>query len=194
MEIDVQQLIDIFSKLPTIGKRSATRITLDLIKNNNLLPYAKIMESLAEKITSCEICHNIDVMSPCKICNDTKKSDNILCVVEEVEDLWAIEKGNVFNGKYHILGGTLSALKGKSPDDLHIDSLIKRIANSNIKEVIIATNATMDGQTTAFYIMDLLRDKDIKISKLAHGIPLGGELGYLDDGTLNAAFNARQPF
>lgn len=192
-EIDI--LTNHLSKLPGIGKRSAKRILLHLIKNKETLmnPLGESIKRTAATIKECENCGNIDDISPCKICKDIKRDQTRICVVEEVSDLWAIERSNMFKGLYHVLGGTLSAIDGVGPEDLNIVNLSLKAANNNVKELIMATNATVDGQTTAHYIAEIMSDYNVTISRIAHGIPIGGELDYLDDGTLNAAFNARKP-
>lgn len=146
-----------------------------------------------ESIRSCSTCGNFDTTDPCPICSDARRDASQICVVEEIADLWAIERGRTFKGRYHVLGGTLSALDGRTPESLNIDSLIERAKHDDVREVILATNATVEGQTTAFYLSDRLMGCNVHISRLAHGIPMGGELDYLDDGTLGAAFKARLP-
>ena len=192
MNNEIESLIGLFSTLPTIGKKTATRIVLDLIaKNKDSIPkFVQSLNNTYKVIKSCAICNNIDSTSPCHICTSEKKDKNIICVVENIEDLWAIEKGNMFNGQYHILGGTLSAVKGVGPDDLNISSLTKRL-NKNL-EIILALSSSLDGQTTSLFLSDMLSDKVMKITKLGYGIPLGSEIGYLDEGTINAAFEARK--
>lgn len=192
----IEDLIYIFSKLPGLGLRSARRIVLHLLKNKDLRMNL-LIQSLIETYQTthnCKVCNNIDVEEICKICSDSARDTTSLVIVENVSDLWAIERSKIFKGKYHILGGALSAGKGISPDDLGLPLLLKRIKDCDIKEIIIATNSNLDGQTTAFFITEYLRDFDIKISRLASGIPIGGELEYLDEGTVSAAFNLRQPF
>ena len=157
-----------------------------------MLPLSKSLEATAQSIVDCEQCCNLDTRSPCAICTDSKRDPHIICVVEEVADLWAFERGNIFRGQYHVLGGVLSAIDGVSPADLNIESLVKRVQEGEVEEVIIATNATVDGQTTAHYITERLTGSGVSISRLAHGIPIGGELDYLDDGTLGAALKSRQ--
>ena len=189
---EIERLIALFSSFPTIGKKTATRIVLDIISNKQqtIPKFITALDDLKNNIKSCTICHNIDTTNPCKICSNPKRQNDIICIVESIEDLWAIEKANIFNGTYHILGGVLSAVKGITPDELNILSLQKRL-NSNIKEIIIAINSGLDGQTTTYYLDDLLKDQVAKISKLGYGLPLGSELGYLDEGTINAAFVSR---
>jgi recombination protein RecR len=151
------------------------------------------MAATAEHTNTCSVCGNLDTRDPCKLCEDPRRDPTIICVVEDVADLWALERTVAFRGQYHVLGGTLSALDGVGPDDLHIPQLVERARAGNVKEVILATNATVDGQTTAHYIADRLEEKGIVVSGLAHGVPVGGELDYLDDGTISAALKARRP-
>ena len=186
-------LISIFAKLPGLGPRSARRLVLHLIRNKEklLTPLVTTLAQTSESIRTCSICGNFDVINPCNICSDARRDNSQICVVEEIADLWAIERSNTFRGTYHVLGGVLSALDGKGPDQLNIDTLIVRAANAAVTEVILANNATVEGQTTAHYIADRLNNCSVSISRLAHGIPIGGELDYLDDGTLGAAFRAR---
>jgi len=192
---EIEQLISLLAKLPGLGPRSARRAALNLIKRKETLmqPLAKAMAATAEQIKTCSVCGNLDTRDPCKLCNDPRRDPSIICVVEDVADLWALERTLAFRGHYHVLGGTLSALDGVSPDDLRIPQLVERANVGGIKEVILATNATVDGQTTAHYIADRLEEKDIPVSGLAHGVPVGGELDYLDDGTISAALKARGP-
>jgi recombination protein RecR len=195
-ENDLDSLIKLFSKLPSLGPRSARRIVLHLINNrqNIMFPLMESMKMAKENIKNCEVCGNLDSKNICGICANPNRSNGLLCVVEEVSDLWAMEKGGIFSGKYHILGGVLSAINGKGPEDLNIDKLISRIKDENIEEVILATNSTIEGQTTAYYLSETLKEFGIKISKLAHGIPIGSELDYLDEGTLSIAFKLRSNF
>jgi len=192
---DIDRLITLLAKLPGLGPRSARRATLALIKRKEtlLIPLSKAMESTAEAVKTCTTCGNIDTRDPCKLCQDQRRDEKLLCVVEDIADLWALERTASFRGRYHILGGTLSALDGIGPEDLNIPMLIERASASEVKEVILATNATVDGQTTAHYIADRLAGANVIISGLAHGVPVGGELDYLDDGTLSAALKARRP-
>ncbi len=191
---DLDNLIQLVAKLPGLGARSSKRVVLHLLKQKEALmyPLAQALVKTAENTRNCEVCGNLDTTSPCSICADPKRDDSVLCVIEEVVDLWAFERGNIFNGKYHVLGGTLSALEGRGPGDLHIDGLVRRASAEDVTEVIIATNATVDGQTTAHYITERLADANVNITRLAHGIPIGGELDYLDDGTLGAALKSRR--
>lgn len=192
----IDSLIKAFSKLPGIGSRSARRVVLDLLRNREqkMQPLITVLQQGLEQIKTCEQCGNIDGITPCNICQDVKRDAHTICVVEDISDLWAIERGHSYRGTYHVLGGTLSAMDGRGPDALNIDSLIRRASEAVVEEVILATNATVDGQTTAHYLMDRLADSNVKTSRLAQGIPMGGELDYLDDGTLGAALKARQSF
>lgn len=192
---EIDRLIHLLAKLPGLGPRSARRVALFLLKKNTSLmrPLAQALTAAAESITTCPTCGNLDTHSPCSICVDPGRTPGALCIVEDVADLWAMERTG-FKGRYHVLGGTLSALDGVGPNDLHIAGLVGRIRDGAIKEVILALNATVDGQTTAHYIMDQLDGTDVSVTQLAHGVPVGGELDYLDDGTLSAALKARRPF
>lgn len=193
---DIEKLIYLLSKLPGLGKRSARRAVLHLVKNRESLmnPLAETIASASESIKICQSCGNIDSVDPCGICTDARRADDVICVVEEVSDLWAIERSNIFRGTYHVLGGTLSAIDGRGPEELNIERLIQKTTNSNIREVILATNATVEGQTTAHYITERLKHLNLEISQIAHGIPIGGELEFLDDGTLATALKARRSF
>ncbi|MDF1687063.1 MAG: recombination protein RecR [Parvibaculaceae bacterium] len=192
---EIQRLIDLLAKLPGLGPRSARRAVLHLVKKKESLlqPLSEAMVDAAEKAVICTTCGNVDTRDPCTICVDTRRNAASLCVVEDVGDLWALERAGAHKGRYHVLGGTLSALDGIGPEDLHMGRLIERVAAGEITEVILAMNATVDGQTTAHYITDKLAGTDITISRLAHGVPVGGELDYLDDGTLSAAMKSRRP-
>ncbi len=191
----IDQLIQLLAKLPGLGPRSARRAALHLInrKDSLLQPLAQAMSQAAESVQTCEICGNLDSSQPCAICRDERRDPSVICVVESVADLWALERSGVFKGRYHILGGTLSALDGVGPEDLNVPGLIARAGEEAVTEVILATNATVDGQTTAHYLAERLEDCGVKISGLAHGVPVGGELDYLDDGTLATALGARRP-
>jgi recombination protein RecR len=192
---ELERLIQLLARLPGLGPRSARRAALYLVKRKEQLmqPLAQALAAAADKIRPCRECGNLDVGEICAICADPARDPALLCVVEEVGDLWALERGGVFRGRYHVLGGSLSALEGVRPEDLNIDGLIRRVQASQIKEVIIATNATVEGQTTAHYLADRLQGSGVTVSRLAHGVPVGGELDYLDDGTLGAALKARRP-
>jgi len=192
----IDRLIQLLAKLPGLGPRSARRAALYLIKRREavLEPLARALADAAANIRVCSTCGNFDTVDPCSICADPKRDGSIICVVEEVADLWAMERTAAFRGRYHVLGGILSALDGVGPDDLNIGRLMARVAAGEVREVILATNATVDGQTTAHYIMDRLAPTGVTVSRLAHGMPMGAELDYLDDGTLTAALKARRPF
>ena len=191
---EIEALTRMLAKLPGLGPRSARRAVLHLIRNkdNLLVPLANALRAAGENVTICTRCGNVDTVEPCTICQDPRRDDKVLCVVEEVADLWALERAQTFRGRYHVLGGTLSALDGVGPDDLRIPNLVARARAPEIGEVILATNATVDGQTTAHYISDALEACGVAVSRLAHGVPVGGELDYLDDGTLSAAFSGRK--
>ncbi len=194
---EIEQLAKLFSKLPGLGGRSAKRIVLHLLnrKETLMLPLAEMLEKTAAAIQTCETCGNLDSTSPCYVCSGEKRDQSTLCIVEEVADLWAMERSKTYRGVYHVLGGTLSALEGRGPEQLNIQRLVQRVETGSITEVILATNATIDGQTTAHYITERLKAfEGVKISRIAQGIPMGGELDYLDDGTLGAALMARTPF
>lgn len=192
----IDTLIQQFAKLPGIGPRSARRIVLQLIRKKEQLmePLIAVLQDSLSSIVTCGTCGNIDTMDPCTICNDTARDSSIICVVEDLADLWAIERSRLFKGRYHVLGGTLSAIDGRGPAALNIDALVTRAAYDEVNEVILATNATVEGQTTAHYLTERLSTCNVTLSRLAQGIPIGGELDYLDDGTLGAALKARQAF
>lgn len=193
---EIEHLIALLAKLPGLGPRSARRAALHLIKKKEtlLLPLADALAEAGEKVINCSICGNIDTIDPCAICASPRRDKSIICVVEEVGDLWALERSGVMGGLYHVLGGTLSALDGIGPDDLNVAGLVLRSEARQVKEVILAMNATVDGQTTAHYITDRVEHADVKVTRLAHGVPVGGELDYLDDGTLAEALKARREF
>lgn len=190
----IEQLIQLLAKLPGLGPRSARRAVLHLIKQPDSLmtPLAGALEAAAANITPCSNCGNLDTVDPCVLCADARRDRSLICVVEEVADLWALERTNAFRGLYHVLGGVLSPLDGVGPEDLNIAALVGRAQGEAVTEVILATGATVDGQTTAHYITDRLADCAVKVTALAHGIPVGGELDYLDDGTLSAALKERR--
>jgi recombination protein RecR len=190
---NIGQLIDLFARLPGLGPRSARRLVLHLLKKreSHLAPLAKALQKAIETIKHCHLCGNLDGYDPCQICTNKGRDPHLLCVVEDVTDLWAIERSGAYSGLYHVLGGALSALDGIGPSDLSIPLLLKRIETSDIQEILLATNATVEGQTTAHYIAVCIHDK-IPISRLAFGIPMGSELDYLDEGTLAAAIKTRQ--
>jgi len=194
-EHDIERLVQLLAKLPGLGPRSARRAVLQLLKRRESLmqPLAAALLDAAERVQPCATCGNLDTIDPCAICNDPRRDGRQLCVVEDVADLWALERTASFKGKYHVLGGTLSALDGIGPDDLNIPALIARARDNPGAEVILATSATVDGQTTAHYIADRLHAHDIKVSGIAHGVPVGGELDFLDDGTISAALRDRRP-
>ena len=193
---EIERLIQLLAKLPGLGPRSARRAALALLKKRDTLlePLADALREAADAILTCETCGNLDTQSPCAICSDTRRDPHILCVVEDVADLWALERAGVFRGRYHVLGGALSALDGVTPERLNVVQLLERVSKNegghSVDEVILAMNATVEGQTTAHYLMDILGD--MKVTRLAHGVPVGGELDYLDEGTLSAAFKARR--
>lgn len=192
---ELDRLMGLLARLPGLGPRSARRAALYLLKRRDalMLPLAESLKQAAAQVLPCGVCGNLDSEDPCHICRDERRDPQSLCVVEDVADLWALERAHAFRGRYHVLGGTLSALDGIGPDDLSIAGLVARASAGSIKEVILAMNATVDGQTTAHYIMDRLSDLPVSVSRLAHGLPVGGELDYLDDGTLTAALKARRP-
>ena len=193
---EIERLIQLLSKLPGLGPRSARRAALHLVKKKDelLAPLAKAMDVAVERVVVCTTCGNIDTSDPCTICADPRRDQSTIVVVEDVADLWALERAGALNARYHVLGGALSPLDGIGPDDLGIDRLVSRVTAGGINEVILAVNATVEGQTTAHYIMDRLAGSGVKVSRLAHGVPVGGELDYLDEGTLSAAMRQRTPF
>jgi len=193
---DIDELIRIFSRLPGLGARSARRLVLQLIRAREQLmqPLHHTLGNALQNIKTCETCGNLDTINPCTICVDEKRDDAVICVVEDLADLWAIERCNLYRGKYHVLGGTLSAIDDRGPSQLNIEPLIERASSAIVTEIILATNATLEGQTTAHYLTNRLAHANVKLSRLAQGIPMGGELDYLDDGTLGAALKARLPF
>jgi recombination protein RecR len=192
---EIERLIALLAKLPGLGPRSARRAVLHLVKNREqlLTPLAGALRDAADAVTVCSTCGNVDSTDPCSICRDDRRDTARICVVQDVADLWALERAGAFGGRYHVLGGTLSALDGIGPDDLAIPELITRVRSNGVSEVILALNATVDGQTTAHYISDRLAGSGAEVSRLAHGVPVGGELDYLDEGTLTAALKARRP-
>jgi recombination protein RecR len=193
---DIDELIRLFAKLPGLGPRSARRAVLQLLrqKDQMMQPLTEALIRARENVRSCSQCGNLDVADPCAICSDARRDPSSICVVEELADLWAIERCNLYRGQYHVLGGTLSAIDDRGPSQLNIESLIARASRDVVKEIILATNATIEGQTTAHYLTTRLESCNVSISRLAQGIPMGGELDYLDDGTLGAALKARLPF
>ena len=191
---EIETLVKLLSKLPGFGPRSARRAVLALIRRRETLlaPLARALSEAANIIQTCSNCGNIDSLNPCTICVDPGRDESLICVVEDVSDLWALERTHAYKGLYHVLGGTLSALDGVTPEDLRISELVARGNEPGIKEVILATSLTVEGQTTAHYITERLVDCNVKVTALAHGIPVGGELDYLDDGTLSAALKERR--
>jgi recombination protein RecR len=192
----IETLIDLMARVPGLGPRSARRAVLALLRKRGglMAPLADLMGNVARTARDCTICGNIGTSDICAICADPRRKTPEICVVENVADLWAIERGAIFRGRYHVLGGTLSALDAVGPDDLRIPRLVQRVAEDDVTEVILALNATVDGQTTAHYIADTLAGYNVKITSLAQGVPIGGELDYLDDGTIGAALRARKDF
>ena len=193
---EIERLVQLLARLPGLGPRSARRATLHLIRKRDelLAPLADAMQAARERIVMCSTCGNIDSSDPCTICRDARRDPTILVVVETVADLWALERAGLLSARYHVLGGVLSPLDGVGPDDLTIVALIDRVRDGAIGEVVLAVNATVDGQTTAHYIADLLQPHGVKVTRLAHGVPVGGELDYLDEGTLAAALERRSSF
>ncbi|MEO0977085.1 MAG: recombination mediator RecR [Pseudomonadota bacterium] len=193
---EIERLIQLLAKLPGLGPRSARRAALHLIKKKDqlLVPLAEAMGVAVSEIGICSICGTVDTSDPCTICSDPKRDDTVLVVVEDVADLWALERAGAVRARYHVLGGTLSPLDGVGPDDLNLASLIDRCGSEGFSEVILAISATVEGQTTAHYIMDQLAPLGVNVTKLAHGVPVGGELDYLDEGTLAQALKARTRF
>jgi len=191
---EIERLIQLLAKLPGLGPRSARRVALYLLRHRDgtMAPLAEAMAAAAAAIRPCSACNNLDTTDPCTVCADPRRDDTALCVVEQVGDLWALERTRAFRGRYHVLGGTLSALDGVGPDDLAIPALVNRARRPEVREVILALNATVEGQTTAHYITDRLAECGVAVTRLAHGLPVGGELDYLDDGTLMAALKARR--
>lgn len=191
---EIEKLIKLVAKLPSLGSRSARRVVLQLIKKREMLLYPLIdsLKEVSEKIKTCEICGNYDTSSPCSICSSIGRDDSIICVVQDVADLWAMERVSQFRGKYHVLGGILSALDGISPEDLNIAPLLDRISANNVKEVVLAMPATIDGQITSNYLSSKLKSYDVKVSILAQGIPMGAELDYMDEGTIQLALASRK--
>ncbi len=195
---DIDRLILLLARLPGLGPRSARRAALQMIKRPEtlMLPLAGALRQAAENIRTCNVCGNLDTRDPCAVCRAPDRDNALICVVEDVADLWAIERSGAFKGLYHVLGGTLSALDGRGPEQLNIGALIDRAESSTgaaVTEVILALSTTVDGQTTAHYIAERLVDSGVAVSRLAQGVPVGGELDYLDDGTLSAALKARRP-
>jgi recombination protein RecR len=192
---EIDALAHALSKLPGLGPRSARRVVLHLMKKREsvMQPLLRALVNVNERLVTCGTCGNIDTIDPCGICNDPRRDVRAICVVEDVSDLWALDRSRLFPGKYHVLGGRLSALDGIRPEDLNVTGLVTRVAAGGIDEVVLAMNATLDGQTTAHYLAERLEDYPIRLTQLAHGVPVGGELDYLDDGTLAQALRARRP-
>lgn len=191
---EIEKLIKIIAKLPSLGTRSSRRIVLHLLKKREaaFIPLIEALTEVSEKVKTCPICGNFDTEVPCSICNSDKRDPLQLCVVQDVADLWAMERVSFFKGRYHVLGGILSALDGIAPEDLNIESLLYRIQKDGITEVILALPATVDGQITSHYLVSKLKDSGVKVSTLAQGIPMGAELDYMDEGTLQLALNSRK--
>ena len=192
---DFDRLIQLLAKLPGLGPRSARRAALHLAKRREflLVPLAKALAEAAETIRSCSRCGNLDTRDPCAVCADPERDPSLICVVEDVADLWALERTGSFRGRYHVLGGTLSAIDGIGPDELNVPGLLARAQSPQVGEIILATSATIEGQTTAHYLAERLENCEVVVSGLAHGVPVGGELDYLDEGTLSTALKARRP-
>ena len=190
---EIEKLIQLLAKVPGLGPRSARRAALHLIKKREQLmgPLSHALGEAYDKVKVCSRCGNVDTVDPCTVCTDVRRDQSVIIVVEDVSDLWALERAGAMNAAYHVLGGTLSPLDGIGPDDLNIRGLIDRVNGGEVRELIIAVNATVEGQTTAHYITDQLSGIEVKITRLAHGVPVGGELDYLDEGTLTAALRAR---
>ncbi|MEL0072722.1 MAG: recombination mediator RecR [Rhodobiaceae bacterium] len=191
---EIEELVKYLARLPGLGPRSARRAVLQLMRRRETLlnPLTDALLAARDAIKTCQICGNIDTIDPCAICADPRRDSSVICVVEDVGDLWALERAQALRGRYHVLGGTLSALDGVGPEELNMAGLQTRVAAGDVQEVILATNATVEGQTTAHYITDMLDGRGLTISRLAHGVPVGGELDYLDDGTLVAAMKSRR--
>ena len=192
---EIERLIQMLARLPGLGPRSGRRAALALLEKREILlkPLIAVLENVESVVIVCGKCGNLDATDPCALCVNIKRDDSKLCVVEDIASLWALERAGVFSGRYHVLGGVLSPLDGVAPDDLSISSLVSRAKESNVSEVILALSATVEGQTTGHYLVDRLAGSDVVVTKLAHGVPIGGELDYLDDGTIGAALQARRP-
>ena len=192
---EIEALTQALARLPGLGPRSARRAVLHLLKKREtaLDPLRAALEAVSERLATCSICGNVDTTDPCGICADPRRDARSLCVVEEVADLWALDRSRLFPGRFHVLGGRLSALEGVRPEDLAIDTLLARVEEGGIDEVVLAMNATLEGQTTAHYIAERLERFPVRLTQLAHGLPVGGELDYLDEGTLAQALRARRP-
>ena len=192
---EIEALTSALSRLPGLGPRSARRAVLHLVKRREaaLVPLRAALAAVEERLTTCTTCGNVDTTDPCAICADPRRDVRSLCVVEDVSDLWALERSRLFPGRFHVLGGRLSALDGVRPEDLAIDALVARVAGGGVEEVVLAMNATLEGQTTAHYVADRLEKHPVRLTQLAHGLPVGGELDYMDEGTLAQALRARRP-
>ncbi|HZG07649.1 MAG TPA: recombination mediator RecR [Allosphingosinicella sp.] len=192
---EIDALSQALARLPGLGPRSARRAVLHLLKRREtaLAPLLRALERVNETLSVCSTCGNVDTVDPCSVCSDPRRDDRLLCVVEEVSDLWALDRSRLFPGRFHVLGGRLSALEGIRPEDLSIDRLVARVARGGIDEVVLAMNATLEGQTTAHYLAERLETYPLRLSQLAHGLPVGGELDFLDEGTLAQALRARRP-
>ena len=191
---DIETLTELLSKLPALGPRSARRAVLFLLKKKqtHMAPLITALDNVMKNVRPCPICGNMDTVEPCSICTDPRRDKSQICVVADIADLWALERANTFHGLYHVLGGVLSALDGIGPEELNISSLIGKVQAGQVKEIILALPATLDGQTTAHYLTDIMEKYPVVITALSHGVPVGGELDYLDDGTLQAAFKTRR--
>jgi recombination protein RecR len=192
---EIETLTQALARLPGLGPRSARRAVLHLVKKREtvLVPLLAALERVSDSLVTCTNCGNVDTINPCGICADPRRDDRALCVVEDVADLWALDRSRLFPGRYHVLGGRLSALEGVRPEDLTIDRLVARVAGGGVDEVVLAMNATLEGQTTAHFIAERLEEHPVRVTRLAHGLPVGGELDYLDEGTLAQALRARRP-
>jgi recombination protein RecR len=191
---EIERLVQLLARMPGLGPRSARKAVLALLKKRNelMIPLTEALQQAVDKISECSICGNLDTINPCSICQDPRRDDSMIVVVEEVGDLWALERANVISARYHVLGGHLSPLDGIGPDQLNIAGLVARVEAGGVNEILLALNATVEGQSTAHYVSDQLATAGVVVSRLAQGVPIGGELDYLDEGTLAAAFKARR--
>ena len=191
---EIARVVELLARLPGLGPRSAQRVVLHLLRSRQglLEPLANALAALAESVRPCGVCGNFDTQDPCHVCRDEKRRRELICVVKDVADLWALERTGIYRGRYHVTGGLLSAIDGITPEDLRIPQLLQRVMRDGVEEVILALDATVEGQTTAHYIAEALKHTNVKVSHLAHGMPVGGELEYLDEGTIAAAFRARK--
>ncbi|MFM9890396.1 MAG: recombination mediator RecR [Rickettsiales bacterium] len=189
----IDRLIAELAKLPGVGPRSARRLALNLLRERTrrIPPLVAALTTALEQVRTCSLCGSLDGTDPCTLCTDDKRDAGLICVVEDVADVWAMERSRAFPGRYHVLGGTLSAIDGRGPDALRIEPLVARVTSGQVRELILALSATVAGQTTAHYVAERLHGQPVKLTQLAHGLPMGGELDYMDDGTLSAALNAR---